>query len=259
MSTIQTAATAIELKSVQEIECLRRSAQLAKSLLNALCQRTVAGMTTAELDRFAQSWMKERNCKPAFFNYRGYPANICVSVNEEVVHGIPGNRKIENGDIVGIDVGVFHSGWCGDTARTIPVGSITGEAKKLLKIAEQALAESIKQAKSGNRLGDISSAMQQIVEAAGYHVVKTYGGHGIGRALHEEPHIPCFGSPGTGLRLSPGMVLALEVMVNQGTEEILHKKDGWTVVTKDGSLSAHFEEMVAITESGTEVLTKVES
>lgn len=250
---------AIELKSRQEIEALRQSGQFAAQLLNEICARVSPQMTTEELDRIAQAWLREHNCQSAFLNYRGFPKTICVSVNEEVVHGIPGNRKILEGDIVGIDVGLYYNGWCGDTARTIPVGKVTPQTKRLLEVAERSLEASIQMAKPGNRLGDISYAMQNIAEAAGYHVVKSYGGHGIGRALHEEPHIPCFGKPGTGIRLSPGMVLALEVMVNAGTEEILHKKDGWTVLTRDGSLSAHFEEMIAITENGTEVLTRVEN
>jgi methionyl aminopeptidase len=236
---------------------LRVSGQLAAQLLNFVCAQAKPGISTADLDQCAARWIKEHDAKPAFLNYRGFPATICVSVNEEVVHGIPGPRKIKDGDIVGIDVGLFYNGWCGDTARTIPIGIISPEAEKLLKVSEQSLEQSIQAACAGNRLGDVSYAMQSVIETAGYHVVRNYGGHGIGRALHEDPHVPCLGQPNTGLKLKHGMVLALEVMANAGTEQVTHKPDGWTVLTKDGSLSAHFEHMVAILDNGTHVLTRL--
>lgn len=249
--------TSVELKSDKEMEALKLSGRLAAQLLNAVCDAAKADMTTADLDRVAEKWIKDHDCKPAFLNYRGYPAHICVSVNDEVVHGIPGSRKLKNGDVVSIDVGVFHNGWCGDTARTISIGKVSPEAQRLLKVSEESLEESMRQAKVGKRLGDVSHAMQRIAEEGGYNVVRTYGGHGIGRAMHEDPHVPCVGKPGTGMRLTHGMVLALEVMVNAGTQDISHKPDGWTVLTKDGSLSAHFEHMVAIKDSGTEILTRI--
>lgn len=247
----------IELKSGKEIESLRVSGRLAAELLEALCQSVQPGMTTLDLDAIAVKWIKEHDSQPAFLGYRDFPKTICVSVNEEVVHGIPGSKRLREGDIVGIDVGLIHNGWYGDTARTVPVGKITAEAQKLLEVSNRSLWESIQAAKAGNRLGDVSHAMQSIAEKGGYSVVRDYGGHGIGRKLHEDPHVPCLGTPGTGMRLKAGMVLALEVMVNAGDEQILHKPDHWTVVTKDGSWSAHFEHMVAITDGGTEVLTKL--
>lgn len=247
----------VEIKSDQEVQSLKISGRLAAQLLNFICAEVKPGISTAELDQCAARWIKEHDAKPAFLNYRGFPANICISINDEVVHGIPGPRKIKNGDIVSIDVGLFYNGWCGDTARTIPIRPISPEAEKLLQVAEQSLEQAIQTACTGKRLGDISYAMQSVAESAGYNVVRNYGGHGIGRALHEDPHVPCLGKPDTGIRLKHGMVLALEVMVNAGTEHVTHKPDGWTVLTNDGSLSAHFEHMVAILDSGTQVLTKI--
>jgi methionyl aminopeptidase len=247
----------VELKSAKEIDALRVSGRLAARLLNAVCAEVRAGVTTADLDAVGARFIKENGAKPAFLNYRGYPAHICVSVNDEIVHGIPGRRKIRDGDIVSVDVGLFYDGWCGDTARTVAVGKISKEAERLMQVSEHSLEESMKLALAGNRLGDISHAMQSIAEAGGYNVLRSYGGHGIGRAMHEDPHVPCVGKPGTGIRLVPGMVLALEVMVNAGTKEVVHKSDGWTVLTADGALAAHYEHMVAITEKGTEVLTRL--
>lgn len=245
----------MELKSPKEIEALRLSGKMAAQLLNAVCDAAKAGMTTADLDRVAGAWIKDHGAKPAFLNYRGFPAHICISVNEEVVHGIPGPRKIKDGDIVSIDVGLFYDGWCGDTARTISIGKVPKETQRLMKVSEESLNNSIRMAQAGKRIGDVSHAMQEVAEAAGYNVVRNYGGHGIGRALHEDPHVPCLGRPGTGIRIVPGMVLALEVMVNAGTHEVIHKPDGWTVLTEDGAPSAHYEHMVAVTEKGTELLT----
>ena len=249
---------AVELKSEKEITALKVSGRLAGELLLFLCGQTKSGMTTDDLDRMAARWIREHGAKPAFLNYRGFPKTICVSINDEVVHGIPGARKILEGDIVSIDVGLFYDGWCGDTARTIAIGKVSPEAARILDVSKKSLSESIQAAQVGKRLGDVSYAMQSIAEKAGFQVVRNYGGHGIGRAMHEDPHVPCAGKPGTGMRLSAGLVLALEVMVNQGTSEIFHKPDGWTVLTQDGSLSAHFEHMVALTERGTEILTEVE-
>jgi len=247
----------VELKSEKEIDALRISGRLAAKLLDAICVQAKAGLTTADLDHFAAKWIKEHDAKPAFLNYRGYPATICVSVNEEVVHGIPGPRKILEGDILSIDVGLFYNGWCGDTARTIRIGQVSPEAERLLTVSEASLENAIQTARVENRLGDVSYAMQSIAEKGGYSLVRSYGGHGIGRAMHEDPHVPCVGKVGTGMRLTSGLVLALEVMVNAGASGILHKPDGWTVFTEDRLLSAHFEHMVAITQAGTEVLTKI--
>ncbi len=250
-------AQSVELKSDKEMDALKVSGRLAGELLEAVCSKVKPDVTTADLDRFAAKWIKEHDAKPAFLNYRGYPAHICTSVNDEVVHGIPGSRKLKSGDVVSIDVGLFYNGWCGDTARTVPIGKITPEAQQLLEVSERSLLHSLETAVVGKRLGDVSYAMQSVCEAAGFNVVRGYGGHGIGRAMHEDPHVPCLGTPGTGIRLQHGMVLALEIMVNAGTERILHKPDGWTVLTEDGALSSHSEHMIAIKEGGSEILTKI--
>lgn len=247
----------MELKSEKEIAALRISGRLAAELLNAVCAEIKVGVETRDLDQLATRWIKEHDAKPAFLNYRGFPATICISINEEVVHGIPGARKIRDGDIVSIDVGLFYNGWCGDTARTVPVGKVMPLALKLLKVSEFALEESIRAANPGKRLGDISCAIQSTAENSKFSVIRGYGGHGVGRAMHEDPHIPCFGKPDTGIRLKEGMVLAIEVMINAGTERIVHQSDGWTVLTEDGLPSAHFEHMVAVRENGVEILTKI--
>lgn len=247
----------MELKSEKEIGYLKTAARLARGLLEAVCAQAKAGVRTKDLDHYAAGWIREHDAKPAFLNYRGFPRTICISVNEEVVHGVPGSRKIQDGDVVGLDVGLFYQGWCGDTAKTIPIGNVSSEAKRILQVSESSLDAAIAACQLGNRLGDVSYAMQSVAESGGYHLVRGYGGHGIGRALHEDPHVPCVGQPRTGMRLEAGLVLALEVMVNEGTQNILHKEDGWTAVTEDGSLSCHFEHMVAITENGTEILTNL--
>jgi methionyl aminopeptidase len=246
----------IELKSPREIELLRKSGRVAAEILMELKHATVAGMTTKDVDALAAKKMKERGVTPSFLNYRGYPAVVCTSVNEEVVHSIPSARKLKEGDLLSLDIGIFLNGYCGDTATSFVIGGKTTPAmERLMKAGRDSLEASIQAAKLGNRLGDVSHAMQKAVEDAGFHVVREYGGHGIGRAMHEEPHVPCYGTPSTGIRLVPGMALALEVMANAGTAAIDHKDDQWTVVTADGSLSVHYEKMIAITEQGTEVLT----
>ncbi len=245
----------IELKSPREIDLLRDAGRVAAEILMNLKRQTVAGMTTKDVDTLAAKMMKEHEVTPSFLNYRGYPAVVCTSVNEEVVHSIPGSRKLKDGDILSLDIGIFKNGYCGDTATTFAIGKTSPQAEKLMQAGRESLQASIQAAILGNRLGDVSHEMQRVVEEAGYHVVREYGGHGIGRAMHEEPHVPCFGTPGTGLRLTAGMVLALEVMANEGTAKIDHKADQWTVVTADRSWSVHYEKMVAITERGTEVLT----
>jgi len=249
------ASQRIELKSPREIDLLRRAGQISASILMELKKKTAAGMTTKDIDVLAEKMMREHGAAPSFLNYRGYPATVCTSVNDEVVHSIPGSRRLKDGDILSLDIGMFIDGYCGDTATTFAIGTASPAAERLMAAGRASLQASIDAAKLGGRLGDVSFAMQAAVEAAGYHVVREYGGHGIGRAMHEEPHVPCFGKPGTGIRLVEGMVLALEVMANEGTAAIDHKPDGWTVVTADGSLSVHYEKMVAITASGTEVLT----
>lgn len=247
----------VELKTPEEIENLRVAGNLAAGLLEAVCKEVKPGVTTDDLDRAGADFIKQHGAKPAFLGYRGFPKTICISVNDEVVHGIPGPRKLVEGDIVGVDVGVLLNGWYGDCARTVAAGKISPQAQKFLDVSRASLEKAMEAAKAGGRLGDVSFAMQSVVEEAGFSVVREYGGHGIGRTLHEDPHVSCLGKAGTGMRLSPGLVLALEVMANAGAHGIDHKADGWTVVTKDGSLSAHFEHTVAITDKGTEVITRI--
>lgn len=255
MAVAQT--TRIELKSPREIALLRAAGHLSAKILLQLKAATEPGMTTQDIDAMAAKLMKENGAKPSFLNYRGYPAVVCASVNEEIVHGIPGPRKLKEGDLLSLDIGMFVEGYCGDTATSYIVGGGKGtpEAERLMNVGRQSLASSIAAANFGGRLGDISYAMEKPVIDAGYTVVKEYGGHGIGRAMHEEPHVPCYGKKGTGIRLAEGLVLALEVMANAGTADIVHKSDGWTVVTADKKISVHYEKMVAITAQGTEILT----
>jgi len=203
----------------------------------------------------AEEYIKRHGGIPAFKGYRGYPRSLCVSVNEEVVHGIPGKRKLKEGDIVSLDLGVLMDGYYGDAAITVPVGKVSELAKKLIKVTEEALYRGIEMARPGNRLSDISHAIQTHVEKAGFSVVREFVGHGIGKQLHEEPQVPNFGPPNRGPRLEPGMVLAIEPMVNTGTWEVRILPNGWTVVTADGGLSAHFEHTVAITDNGPEILS----
>ncbi len=246
----------IELKSPREIDLLRTAGQVSAKILMALKKSITAGMTTKDIDVMAHQMMKDHGATPSFLNYRGFPATVCTSVNDEIVHAIPGKRKLKDGDLLSLDIGMFVEGYCGDTATSWIIGpKVTAEQARLMKAGIDSVHDSIEAAVVGNRLGDVSHAMQAAVEKEGFHVVREYGGHGIGRAMHEEPHVPCYGKPDTGIRLVNGMVLALEVMANAGTAAIDHKSDGWTVVTKDGSLSVHYEKMVAITDKGTEILT----
>ncbi len=245
----------IILKSPQEIALMREAGRITALALQELSRRIRPGITTAELNRYAEEFLEKAGAKPAFLGYHGFPASICASVNNEVVHGIPGLRRLEEGDIISIDMGAVYRGYYGDAAATFPVGEISEEARRLLEVTEKALYEGISKAVVGNRVGDISAAVQSYVERHGFHVVRDYVGHGIGRSMHEEPQVPNFGKPGVGPRLQPGMVLAIEPMVNVGTHEVVVMPDGWTVVTKDGSLSAHFEHTVLITEGEPEILT----
>lgn len=250
------ASSRIELKSAREIDLLRKAGQVSAEILLALKRKSESGMTTKDVDVLAEKMMREHGAIPSFLNYRGYPATVCTSVNEEVVHAIPGKRRLQDGDLLSLDIGMFIEGYCGDTATSFVIGGkATPEQECLMKAGRESLQASIDAALCGNRLGDVSHAMQSVVEKAGFHVVREYGGHGIGRAMHEEPHVSCYGVPKTGLRLVDGMVLALEVMANAGTAAIVHKNDGWTVLTADSSLSVHYEKMVAITSKGTEILT----
>jgi methionyl aminopeptidase len=245
----------IYLKSVEEIEKIRKSSQLVARTLKYLRAFVREGISTEELDRLAEEYIKRHGGIPAFKGYRGYPRSLCVSVNEEVVHGIPGKRRLKEGDVVSLDLGVLMEGYYGDAAITVPVGKVSELAKRLIKVTEEALYKGIEKARPGNRLSDISHAIQTHVEKAGFSVVREFVGHGIGKQLHEEPQVPNFGPPNRGPRLEPGMVLAIEPMVNTGTWEVRILSNGWTVVTADGGLSAHFEHTVAITDNGPEILS----
>ncbi len=224
-------------------------------VLDVLVAAAVPGVTTAELDRLAIARTRARGAAPAFLGYCGYPASLCISVNDEIVHGIPSaTRRLEEGDIVGLDYGVVLDGWYGDAARTVAVGRVAPAAAQLITVGREALARAIGAARPGGTLGDIGAAVQRYAEGEGFSVVRDFVGHGIGRRLHEPPHVPNVGTPGAGERLLPGMVLAIEPMLNAGGPEVEQLDDGWTAVTADGSLSAHFEHTVAITENGPEIL-----
>ncbi len=247
----------IILKSLQEIEKIRKACLIVADVLVAIRDQVRSGVSTQALDEFAERFILAAGAKPAFKGYRGYPRTLCTSVNHEIIHGIPSkNVVLKQGDIISIDVGAIVEGFYGDAAVTIPVGKITPAAERLVRVTEESLYRGIEQAKSGNRLYDISAAVQRHVESQGYSVVREFVGHGIGRNMHEDPQIPNFGSPGQGPRIKPGMVFAIEPMVNMGGSATIVKEDGWTAVTADGSLSAHFEHTVAVMPDGPMVLTK---
>jgi methionyl aminopeptidase len=248
----------IVVKSMHEFLLMQKAGRIVATVLNELEAAIKPGVTTKELDEIAETTILKLGGVPAFKGYGGFPASICTSVNEEVVHGIPGKRVLKEGDIISIDVGAFYEGYCGDAARTFPVGKISPLAEQLLQVTKEALEKGVAMAKVGNRLTDISHAIQTHVEAAGFSVVRQYVGHGIGQKMHEEPQVPNYGLPGRGPRLKAGMALAIEPMVNTGEFPVRTLSDNWTVVTQDGSLSAHFEDTVFITEDGNEVLTAQE-
>jgi methionyl aminopeptidase len=241
----------------EEIERIRVSAQLVAMTLRELGRTVRPGVTTAELDRIAETFIRDHGGRPAFKGYRGFPASICPSVNEEVVHGIPGPRELREGDIVGIDVGVEKDGYYGDAARTFGVGVVSDEARRLMEVTRDSLMQGIAQVRPGNRVGDISNAVQEHAERHGFSIVRALVGHGIGREMHEEPAVPNFGPAGRGPRLMAGLVLAIEPMVNAGGYEVVTRPDGWTVATKDGGLSAHFEHTVAVGADGPEILSEL--
>jgi len=245
----------IIIKSPREIEQLKKSNAIVAEVFQKLKKAIVPGITTKELDQIAEEMILSRGAIPAFKGYRGFPATLCISINEEVVHGIPGQRRLKEGDIVSLDLGAILNGYFGDAAITLPVGELDLVAKRLLEVTEKALYIGIDQVKVGNRLFDISYAIQTWVESHGFSVVRDFVGHGIGKDLHEEPQIPNFGSPHQGPRLEKGMVFALEPMVNEGTYGVRILSDGWTVVTADGKRSAHFEHSIVITDGGAEVLS----
>lgn len=248
---------AIMIKTPQEIEKMRRSGQVVREVLEHVRKFVKAGATTRDLENAAAGKMKELGAKPAFKGYRGYPCVLCTSVNEEVVHGIPSQKRVlKDGDIVSIDTGVIIDGYYGDSATTIAVGGKVPErTKKLLAVTEASLERGIKAIRPGATLGDVGAAVQEVVEAEGFSVVREFVGHGIGTRLHEDPQVPNFGRRGHGQKLREGMVIAIEPMVNAGKPEVQVLSDGWTAVTQDGSLSAHFEHTVAVTATGAEILT----
>lgn len=244
------------LKSPAEIKKMRESGSIVADVLEGLKELIKPGITTLELNEFAESFALKKGATPAFKGYGGYPYALCASVNSEVVHGFPSERVLRDGDIISLDYGVYYGGYYGDSAVTLPVGKVTDKTKRLMKVTEEALYKGIKAAKVGNRLGDVSFAVQDHVEASGFSVVRDYVGHGIGKSLHEDPPVPNYGIRGRGIELKPGIVLAIEPMVNEGTYKVEVKSDGWTVVTMDGKLSAHFEHTMAITENGPEILSR---
>lgn len=247
----------IFLKSKDELDVMRSAGAIAAEALFLIEENLKAGMTTDDLDQIAENFIRSKNAIPTFIGYQGYPKTLCTSINEEVVHGIPNKKKIKDGDLIGIDIGVTYKGFVGDHAKSFCVGAVPPEREKLAKVTEQALYAGIDAFKLGNRVGDISYAVQQVAEDHGYGIVKDFVGHGVGRRMHEEPQVPNFGEPKTGPRLKVGMVLAIEPMFNLGTGEVEILKDGWTVVTKDRKDSAHFEHTIALTDTGCEILTKI--
>jgi len=246
----------IILKSERDLEAMRPACQVASTVLEEVGAFIRPGITTKEVDDFAASRIKSYGAKSAFLGYRKYPCQICISVNEQVVHGLAGPRRLEFGDIVSLDIGVLHQGYIGDTAKTVAVGGCDVRAQRLMDVTEQALYEGIAQALPGNRVVDISRAVQNYVESNGFSIVREFVGHGVGRSVHEEPQVPNFVEKGKSTpKLKAGMTLAIEPMVNAGTPQVVVLSDGWTVTTKDGQLSAHFEHTVLITEAEPEILT----
>ncbi|MEK6602313.1 MAG: type I methionyl aminopeptidase [Candidatus Binatota bacterium] len=251
----------ISLKSAREIEIMRRANVIVAEILKELKKKAAPGVTTLELDALAEELTYKKKARPAFKGYsmagRVYPRALCTSINEEIVHGIPSDRALREGDIVGLDFGVIYEGFYGDAAVTVGVGKVSEEAQRLMQVTEESLFKGIEQLREGNRLGDLSAVIQKSVEGAGFSVVRAFVGHGIGKKLHEEPPVPNYGDPDRGIRLREGMVLAIEPMVNVGGYEVEIKEDGWTAVTKDGSLAAHFEHSVAITKNGPYILSQI--
>jgi len=243
-------------KSWGELQKMHRACRIVVQTLETLARAAVPGVATKELDRIAREQIVKAGAKPAFLGYRGYPATLCISVNEEVVHGIPGDRRLKDGDVVGLDLGCVVDGFYGDAARTVGVGRVREPARRLMKVTESSLRAGIEKCRPGNRVGDIGHAVQAVVEGEGFSVVREFVGHGIGTSLHEDPQVPNYGPPGRRERLVPGMCLAIEPMVNVGGPEVRVLDDGWTAVTTDGSLSAHFELSVAIMPEGPWILSE---
>lgn len=245
----------VTIKSEKELELMRQAGAILAQTLELIEQNIKPGVTTEALDKLAEKFIRKNNALPSFKGYSGYPASICASVNEEIVHGIPGKRRLNEGDIVGIDIGVCLGGYHADAARTYGVGKISDEAQHLIDVTKESFFRGIEKLREGVRLGDVSGAIQNFVEENGYSVVRDLVGHGIGSSLHEQPDVPNFGTPGRGLRLQAGMTLAIEPMVNRGTHRMNILDDDWTCVTLDGELSAHYENTVIVTKEGCEIIT----
>jgi methionyl aminopeptidase len=248
----------VVLKTPGELELMDEANRIVHHVLSGLGEMIAPGVTTRELDRFAEREIRRAGGVPAFLHYKGYPATLCTSINDVIVHGIPNDRTLAEGDIVGIDCGVLYKGYYGDAARTFACGKVSPQAARLLAVTQEALELAVEQVRPKNRLQDIGSAVQRHVEKNGFSVVREFVGHGIGTSLHEDPQVPNFGDPGKGMRLRPGMVLAIEPMVNAGGQDVRMDADGWTARTADGSLSAHFEYSVAVTDRGPRVLGRPE-
>jgi methionyl aminopeptidase len=245
----------ITIKSPREIEIMRRSGKITARTLTKLIKSVRAGMTTEQIDRMAEESIRSMGGVPTFIGYNGYRHSICLSINNEVVHGVPGPRVLADGDILSLDLGTTFEGYVSDSAITVPIGNVSEAAKTLMRVTQECLMLGIAQMQAGNRLGDIGNAVQQHAEAAGYGVVRQLVGHGVGTKLHEEPQVPNYGTAGTGTQLRPGLVLALEPMITEGSYEVETLSDGWTVVTADGKLAAHFEHTIVVTDDGPKILT----
>jgi methionyl aminopeptidase len=243
-------------KTPREIDAMAEAAEVVSETLALVGERIRPGVTTAELDAIAEEHIRSRGGVPTFKGYRGYPASICASPNDMIVHGIPGPYRLEEGDVLSVDIGVTKNGFVGDAAYTFPVGEVSDEAQRLLEVCQAALEAAIEQCRPGNRLSDLGHAVQKVTEEAGFAVVRSLVGHGVGRTMHEDPQIPNFGEPGRGPTLAPGMTFAIEPMINAGSPDIVVLEDRWSIVTEDGSLSAHFEHTVAITEAEPRILTR---
>lgn len=248
----------VEIKTTAELDLMRQASRIVAAVLALLKPEVRAGVSTAELNSLAEREIRKRDAVPAFLGYRGYPATLCVSINEEVVHGIPSDKRIiRDGDLVSLDLGAVYKGFYGDAAITVAVGAVKPERARLMEVTERSLASALSKVKSGAKLGDVSHAVESVVVESGMSVVREFTGHGIGRHLHEDPSIPNYGRPGSGVTLRPGMTLAIEPMVCMGKPEIIIRNDGWTAVSADGSCTAHFEHTVAVTEDGCEILSSI--
>ena len=248
----------IAIKNERDLACMRQACKITAAARALAGEMVRPGVSTKQIDRAVREYIVAQGAKPSFLGYHGYPGSACISVNQEVIHGIPGGRILQDGDIVSIDVGAYYKGFHGDCAATFACGSISADAQKLIDVTKQSFFEGIRIARRGHRVSDISHAIETYVESNGFSVVRSFVGHGVGAQLHEEPEVPNFGAPGRGPRMIPGMTLAIEPMVNAGTHEVRILKDGWTVITADGKLSAHYENTVLITDGEPEILTVTE-